>query len=89
MNLQLILDAISRIEQELAIVKSELASQALLKPPKKLTKKQIFHNEVLKTLATQKQKDRLRAEKMFKKELEDLADREKELEKLIAKNKKN
>jgi len=88
MNLQLILDAISRIEQELAIVKTEISSQAL-KSPRKLTDKQIFHNEALKTLAKQKQKDRLRAEKMFKKEFEDLADREKELEKLLAKNKKN
>ena len=84
MNLQMILNAVSRIEKDLALIKLEMSSQTT-KKPRKLTEKQIFHNEVLKTLAKQKQKDSLRAEKMFKKEFEDLAEREKVLDEKLAK----
>ncbi|ETZ20190.1 hypothetical protein [Pedobacter sp. V48] len=86
MNIQLIMEAIYRIEKELAIVKQEMSHQIPQKKPRKLTDKQILRDEALRTLAQQREKDRLRAKKMFKKEFEALAAREKDLEKLLTKN---
>jgi tRNA uridine 5-carbamoylmethylation protein Kti12 len=90
MNLQKLLEQLSKIENEIHLIKEEIIIQIsemeemtieIPKKSKNISKKQKLHNEAIASLAERREHDRIRALKLFAHELEDLEELEKKLNK--------
>lgn len=72
MNLIKLLHRIESIQKEIELIKYEIEVELTYQPPKKLTKKQQIEASAKELVAKWKTRDRKKAEKKFKNELDEI-----------------